>query len=353
MAIREQKGRARPFFVYWTNPFTKKRESRSCETRAEAEKLDAFVKYQLKYERESFRPLKKQEEKGAEEQELTFEGAMYLYLKDRKFSEKALARFLKNAKKVLTLCRDVLIKDMSRDFLQNVVDTIFEDGKKSGATVKRQFLAIGTVLNWCFKHDLLQKPYQKPTLPKVRTEKFIPPTPSEIAAMFAVSPPYVQRVLVFGFYVGCRVGPSEMFRLRWQDVDFSQAVVHVPNADKGAMEPWRDVPISQKILALLLQWHDQDKERGIEDIFLNTRGKKLLCIRHAIWKKILVKSGITRHLRPYDLRHGFATQLIACGADVGTVAQLMGHANATMVLTHYQHVLTAQKKAAIESLPGF
>ena len=48
MAIREVKGRKRPFVVYWDNPFTKRRESKACATRQEAEKLDALVKYQLK-----------------------------------------------------------------------------------------------------------------------------------------------------------------------------------------------------------------------------------------------------------------------------------------------------------------
>ena len=37
MAIRMQKGRSRPFFVYWTNPFTGKRESKSCATREDAD----------------------------------------------------------------------------------------------------------------------------------------------------------------------------------------------------------------------------------------------------------------------------------------------------------------------------
>jgi integrase len=48
----------------------------------------------------------------------------------------------------------------------------------------------------------------------------------------------------------------------------------------------------------------------------------------------------------------FATEAIANGTDIGTVAKLMGHASPDMVLEHYQHVLTRQKKAAVESLPA-
>ncbi len=45
--------------------------------------------------------------------------------------------------------------------------------------------------------------------------------------------------------------------------------------------------------------------------------------------------------------------IIAGGADVGTVAALMGHTSLVMVLKHYQHVLNEQKRdAALPPLPG-
>lgn len=60
---------------------------------------------------------------------------------------------------------------------------------------------------------------------------------------------------------------------------------------------------------------------------------------------------ITRRIRPYDLRHTFATELIAAGTDIGTVAKLMGHSTPTMLLKHYQYVMDTQKRNAIEALP--
>ena len=61
---------------------------------------------------------------------------------------------------------------------------------------------------------------------------------------------------------------------------------------------------------------------------------------------------MTRHIRPYDLRHGFvATEAIAAGVDYGTVAELMGHKSPVMVMQHYQHVKNAQKKTAVAALP--
>ena len=69
------------------------------------------------------------------------------------------------------------------------------------------------------------------------------------------------------------------------------------------------------------------------------------------WRGALRRAGITRRIRPYDLRHAFATEAIAAGVDIGTVAKLMGHSSPMMLLKHYQHVMDSQKRAAIEALP--
>lgn len=64
-----------------------------------------------------------------------------------------------------------------------------------------------------------------------------------------------------------------------------------------------------------------------------------------------LSDALQRHIRPYDLRHAFATEAIRAGTDYGTVAQLMGHSSPVMVMRHYQHVRNDQKTAAIEAIP--
>ena len=68
------------------------------------------------------------------------------------------------------------------------------------------------------------------------------------------------------------------------------------------------------------------------------------------WATALRRAGITRKIRPYDLRHAFATEAIASGADVGTVAQIMEN-NPKVLLDHYQHVVDARKRSVVEALP--
>ena len=67
--------------------------------------------------------------------------------------------------------------------------------------------------------------------------------------------------------------------------------------------------------------------------------------------EILKLRDSSQHIRPYDLRHAFATEAIRAGTDYGTVAQLMGHSSPVMVMRHYQHVRNDQKTAAIEPIP--
>ena len=71
---------------------------------------------------------------------------------------------------------------------------------------------------------------------------------------------------------------------------------------------------------------------------------------HAIELQRL-KAGKLRKVRWYDLRHSFDTHLVGAGVDAKTVAQLMGHRNVTLTLTHYTHPDVAAHRAAVARLP--
>jgi integrase len=52
-----------------------------------------------------------------------------------------------------------------------------------------------------------------------------------------------------------------------------------------------------------------------------------------------------RRVRLHDLRHSFASNLLATGWDVVTVSKLLGHANPQITLTIYAHALPQRAMA--------
>lgn len=344
MAIRERKGRKKPWEVYWNNPFTLKRESLYVESEEEAKKQDALKKYQLKYEREIFRREESQEQKI----EHTFESAYYLFLKDKRFSEMALKRHLKNMKPSLLLLKDTPLVEIDSAKLKIVLEHFRSRGIKA-STIKRHMGQVFSLLQWAYQNDILQAAPKIPQLHHVEYEHFIPPTPHELAQIYAHASEHIRRVIVLGSQMGIRVGPSEMLKLEWSDIDLDGRVVHLRAARKNKKEPIRDIPIRQSLIEELRAWRKADERAGMKYV-IHYQSRQITTI-YIGWRLALKRAGIRRKIRPYDLRHAFATEAIAAGADVGTVARLMGHSNAIMILKHYQHVLDTQKIAAVEAIP--
>ena len=79
------------------------------------------------------------------------------------------------------------------------------------------------------------------------------------------------------------------------------------------------------------------KGRGTGALLLNTRGARLSrqSAFHVL-RAAAETSGVSREVSPHTLRHCFATHLLAGGADVRVVQELLGHASVTttQIYTH-------------------
>jgi integrase/recombinase XerD len=70
-----------------------------------------------------------------------------------------------------------------------------------------------------------------------------------------------------------------------------------------------------------------------------SRGGRVLT-REMLWilvKKYALRAGLNPRVSPHTLRHSFATHLLAGGADLRTVQELLGHAS-IRTTQHYTHV---------------
>ncbi|WP_028047918.1 site-specific tyrosine recombinase XerD [Cellulomonas sp. URHE0023] len=139
--------------------------------------------------------------------------------------------------------------------------------------------------------------------------------------------------LVYG--TGARI--SEAIGLDVDDLDRTPGFASVRLFGKGRKE--RVVPVGSFALdavdAYLVRGRpamSTGSRGGSPGLFLNTRGARLS--RQSAWavlRSAAEKAGLAdaEHVSPHTLRHSFATHLLAGGADVRVVQELLGHASVT------------------------
>jgi integrase len=69
------------------------------------------------------------------------------------------------------------------------------------------------------------------------------------------------------------------------------------------------------------------------------------------FRPLLERAGLPR-IRVHDLRHTFATLLLSKGTHPKIVQEMLGHANISMTLDTYSHVLPTMQDEAIAALEG-
>lgn len=214
-------------------------------------------------------------------------------------------------------------------------------------TINRRIAIFRTALAWAVKTGILEtNPLQTLTLQRSKTKEITPPTVNELKKILNVATNQVARTIILGINTGARIGPSELFRLEWDDVDLANKIIRMPCAEKNKKLKTRIIPINKTLHKYLVDWKKEDEDIMHCPYVVHFKGKKIRSI-HKAWTTTLKNAGITRTIRPYDLRHAYATLSIANGADIKTVAEIMGHTDSTMILKVYQHVLFEQKEKAM------
>jgi site-specific recombinase XerD len=158
-----------------------------------------------------------------------------------------------------------------------------------------------------------------------------------------------KAILELLFSTGLRI--SELCGLSIDDVDMSRDEFSV----RGKGDKVRVVFLSDSARKALQDYLHNRKD--MDDAMFVRYGRKMndggdlrLSPRavQRLLKKYAAKAGITRKVTPHVIRHSFATDLLANGADLRSVQALLGHANigTTQVYTHVtdKHLREVHKK---------
>ncbi|MBQ8863705.1 MAG: tyrosine recombinase XerD [Rikenellaceae bacterium] len=146
---------------------------------------------------------------------------------------------------------------------------------------------------------------------------------------------------------GLRV--SELTGLCFSDIFADDGYVRVT----GKGDKQRLVPMSQAAIDMIREYRDTARPEANSDyVFLNQRRKPLSRVMvFYIIKQAAADAGITREVSPHTLRHSFATHLLAGGASISQVQDMLGHESITTTEI-YTHVdVTDTEKTLEESHP--
>ena len=134
---------------------------------------------------------------------------------------------------------------------------------------------------------------------------------------------------------------SEAMGLNIADIDFKQMVFLVRG--KGKKE--RICMLGEPAVKAIDKYMDSRAQEGLapEDsnapLFVNIKGQRLTTrtVQRA-FEKYVAMAGLPAEVTPHKLRHSFATHLLAAGADLRTVQEMLGHAllSTTQIYTHLE-----------------
>lgn len=216
------------------------------------------------------------------------------------------------------------------------------------STIKTRFNNLRSVLRAAERDRLLARdPAQNVKLPRViRGESTMRiPTPGDVGRLMAECTEHhaVLRAFVgVASFAGLRLG--EACGLKVSDVDFLRGEIHVERqSQRGEIRApkygsSRTVYIPTKLveeLAEHVRVHSpgEDPDRWL---WSNTKGPWTADVVEPRFARLREKAGLTYTL--HDLRHYYASGLIAAGCDVVTVQRAMGHKDATTTLNTYSHL---------------
>jgi integrase len=156
-------------------------------------------------------------------------------------------------------------------------------------------------------------------------------TPEEEQRLLAVSPRWLQELIVFALHTGMRRG--EILKLEWSQVDLARRTLTILEQKNGARDT---LPVNATAMAVLQARHAV-RTKSTEAVFMNGAGhaREARNLLRAFYPAMR-KAGITR-FRFHDLRHTFATRLIQAGVDVYTVQKLGRWKTISMVLRYAHH----------------
>ena len=173
---------------------------------------------------------------------------------------------------------------------------------------------------------LLAAPRPKPPLPKALTAAQATQVAREIGEM-TDGDLALRDVALFSLLYGSGLRIAEALALDVRDAPRAGSDNALRVTGKGAKQ--RIVPVLASVRAAVEAWLRVHPQREPDaPLFLGARGARLdPGVAQRVLRGFRRLNGLPEHATPHALRHSFATHLLAGGADLRSIQDLLGHAS--------------------------
>lgn len=198
-------------------------------------------------------------------------------------------------------------------------------------------------------HDglLAKSPTSRRTSPPAPKPRPYVATTEQVWALYDALPEHFRPVVLLGAFAGLRAG--EIVALRVSDVDFMRGIITpaiqypgVPLKTEMSQTP---IPIPHE---LALELNRVPSTWGSETLVVGAFGRAVTPTTVDVAFKIarVTIDGLPDGFRVHDLRHYYASLLIASGLDVKVVQTRLRHASAKTTLDVYGHMWPDKDESA-------
>jgi integrase/recombinase XerD len=262
-------------------------------------------------------------------------------------AENTILAYGRDLKSFLEHCKSNKIKSLQQiqpPLIQNYLRILTKQNRDE-ASVKRCLVAVRMLLRFAKLNgqipddfaSVLESPKLWQKLPIVCSKKQVF---NLLNASSPAEPLYLRDKAILELLYATGVRAGELAGLKTSDLNLD--IGYLRCLGKGNRE--RIIPIARAAIAATVQYLEQlrpdlarqDGSSG-DFLLLSRTGRPLSRIE--IWriiKKYAIRAGMPRNLTVHTLRHCFATHLLAGGADLRSVQEMLGHVDiaTTQIYTH-------------------
>ena len=271
--------------------------------------------------------------------------------KDINMIKIALSRFkdfLKETPEYNKFMKRIKPEQITRDMVEAYTEYLQTRSKGEGA--RSLYARFKKVIKYAVEHDVMAKNPCTGIVIKVDDQQLkkdvlsMDEIQTLIATHYKQENPNIRRAFIFCLYCGLRF--CDVKDLTFKNVDYSNKLLKFEqNKTKGhSANSGVVIPLNDGLLKLIGEPTDNDSR----DKVIFPLPTYMACLRSVgRWVK---RAGIDKHITWHCARHSFAVNILNNGANIKTVASLLGHSGLIHTEKHTR-AIDSLKQEAINSLP--